>query len=118
MKAQVRRLIASLSEPETMPVMDLMNALRDEIAGNEVAGRDWIAATREVQASGKLSADEADTIICDVAGAVMNGAADRDDALGRLAKRLAPLHERQRAAWRRQPWRTSPSRRRRNFCPM
>jgi len=52
-----------------------------------------------VQAAGKLDADEADSIVDDVATSILSNASDHDAELGRLAERLKPLHEVHGANW-------------------
>ena len=94
-----RRLIAALAEPESTDVEALVERMRDEASGNEPAGRRWVAAVRRVQASGKLESDEADSIVNDVATAIMSDASTRDAELGRLAEQLKPLHELHGANW-------------------
>lgn len=95
----VRRLVAALGEPESTNIEELVERMRDEAAGNEPVGRRWIAAVRQVQKSGKLEADEADSIVDEVATAIMSDVSSRDAELRRLSERLKPLHVVHQANW-------------------
>ena len=95
----IRLLTAALTEPDSTNVEELVERLRDECEGDEAVGRRWVAAARAVQQSGRLSPDEADSIVDDVANAVLSGASGSDPELGALSAKLKPLHELHHKNW-------------------
>ncbi len=92
-------LVAALTEADSTDVSELLERARDEAEGNEAVARRWIAAVRRVEQAGKLTTDEADSVVNDVAMAALSGASERDAELGRLAAQLKPLHEKHAANW-------------------
>lgn len=76
-----------------------MELVLDECEASQPAGRRWIAAARAVQQAGKLHADEADSMVDDIAHAVLRGASGADAELGALSAELVPLHELHQRNW-------------------
>jgi hypothetical protein len=88
---RARMLIATLAEPGELPFDELLERIEHQSNDNEPAGRLWIAAVREVERAGHITADQANSLVDAIIHSIIMEWDTRDAEGGELSERIRAL---------------------------